>query len=68
MPKRDPEDGGSKTKVALGVTTVGGSVRVALELTNPNSSKDAVEAHKEKAQQPSVKEQISIWEKIKKWF
>lgn len=57
MPKRDPEDEGSKTKVALGVTTVGGSVRVALELTNLNPSKDAVEAHKEKAQQPSVKEQ-----------
>jgi RHS repeat-associated protein len=50
-PKRDPKDGGKKTKVATGVVIVVGGVRAGLELTNPDPSKDAVEAHKDKAKQ-----------------
>lgn len=67
-PKRDPKDGGKKAKVGLAVITTVGSIRAGLELTNPDPSKDAVEAHTEKAKQVTVEKQPSLWEKIKKWF
>lgn len=67
MPKRGPEDGSRKTKIAISVATIGASVRAGLELTNPNPSKDAVEAHTEKVQQPAEK-QTNIWEIIKNLF
>ena len=67
-PKRDPKDGGKKAKVGLGIVGIGAGVRGVLEITNPNPSKDAVEAHTEKAKQQAVKKEQSLWDKIKKWF
>jgi RHS repeat-associated protein len=72
-PKRDPNDGGKNTKVAVGVVAVGGTVRAGLELTNPNPSKDAVEAHQEKVQPPPQQQQQqqqnkpNSWDRFIKW-
>jgi RHS repeat-associated protein len=72
-PKRDPNDGGKWTKAAFKVVAVGATVRAGLELTNPDPSKDAAEAHQEKAQQQQQQQQqqqnnLSLWEKIKDLF
>ena len=48
-PKRDPNDGQKGTKTAIGVVIVAGGVRSVLELTHPDPSKDAIEAHEERA-------------------
>ena len=70
-PKRDPNDGRKGTKTAFGVITVAAGVSSVLELTNPDPSKDAVEAHKEKAKsiqsQPRQNDQ-GLWKRIKEWI
>lgn len=68
MPKRDPEDGGKKTKIGAIVLTFGAGACSVLELTNPEPGKDAVEAHTKKVQQKSIREERSLWEKIKSLF
>ena len=70
-PKRDPNDGRKGTKTAFGVITVAAGVSSVLELTNPDPSKDAVEAHKEKAKsiqsQPRQNDQ-GLWKRLKEWI
>ena len=68
MPKRDPDDGGKKTKIGFIATGAGLGVRVGLELTNPNPSKDAIEGHTEHMEQQPVEKKQSLWETIKSWF
>lgn len=68
MPKRDPDDGGKKTKIGLGVGAIGLATEFGLELTNPDPSKNAVEAHTEKIRQQPVEKKLSLWETIKSWF
>ena len=71
VPKRDPNDGRKGTKRAFGVITVAAGVSSVLELTNPDPSKDAVEAHKEKAKsiqsQPRQNDQ-GLWKRLKEWI
>jgi hypothetical protein len=71
-PKRDPNDGGKNTKAAVGVVVVGGTVRAGLELTNPDPSKDAVEAHEKKAQKQQQQQQqqqnTSLWNRFINWL
>lgn len=55
MPKRDPNDGGKKQK--FGVISSVASVRAGLELTNPDPSKNAVEAHTQNIQRFSEKKE-----------
>ncbi len=65
-PKRDPK--GKKTKTALGVTVVGAGARAILEVTNPDPSKDAVEAHEGQVKQLPAEDRQSLWKTIKSWF
>jgi RHS repeat-associated protein len=72
-PKRNPNDGRKITKVALGVLTASGTVRMAMELTNPDPSKDAADAHLEQAQQRQQQPQNtqsnqSLWNRFMNWI
>ena len=68
MPKGDPNDGKKKTKIGLGVAAIGLATEFGLELTSPDPSKNAIEAHTEKMRQQPVEKKQSLWETIKSWF
>ena len=71
VPKRDPNDGRKGTKTIIDIMTVIAGARCVLELTNPDPSKDAVEAHEEKVkniQSQPVQNDQGLWENLKKWI
>jgi hypothetical protein len=63
-PKRDPNDIGKGAAIAVGV---GVTLGIVEQITNPDPSKDAHEAHLEKEQQQQQNNN-SFWDKIPKWF
>lgn len=64
-PKRNPNDGGKKTKIGLGIIGTGLGVNVVLEVSNPNPEKgNAIESHTEAEMQRIESNEPTIWEKL----
>ena len=63
-PKRDPNDGGDKTRVAIGVTTIGAGAAVVESVVEGTQPQETVS--QQPSQQPEVKPQES--EKNNEWW
>ena len=63
-PKRDPNDGGDKTRVAIGVTTIGAGAAVVESVVEGTQPQETVS--QQPSQQPEVKPQES--EKNNEWL
>ena len=64
-PKRDPNDGGKKTKIGLGIVGTGLGVDVALEVSNPEPEKgNVIESHTKSEIQRIESNEPTFWEKL----
>lgn len=64
-PKRNPNDGGKKTKIGLGIIGIGLGVDVVLEVSNPNPEKgNAIESHTKAEIQRIESNEPTFWEKL----
>lgn len=68
-PKRDPKDGGIKTKIGMGLGVIGAATEGMLEITNSDPNKDAVTSHTDSEKLRIENREQTIWDKlINKFF